>query len=194
MNPRDSASRLNPLLATLPFAPRTFAAWTLAACTFTALTLAPPCAFAAEPPAPATTGTGAASPLASLAWLSGSWVGTQGEMTTEEHWTDASGGLMLGMNRARRGGRAVMFEFLRIVARGDSISYVALPRGRNETPFPMKELSGKRVVFENPAHDFPQRIIYWQDKPGELHARTEGLMDGKVVSEEWIWKRVKAVK
>ncbi len=30
-----------------------------------------------------------------------------------------------------------------------------------------------RVVFENTAHDFPQRIIYWKDG-NDLRARIEG--------------------
>lgn len=139
----------------------------------------------------ATAAPASPAPLSSLAWMSGSWSGTQGGTSVEEHWTSPEGGLMLGMNRTRNGGRVVMFEFLRIVARGDSIAYIALPRGRGETAFPMKELAGKRVVFENPTHDFPQRILYWQETPGELHARTEGMMDGKLVSEEWVWKRAR---
>jgi len=147
-------------------------------------------ALAADAPAAAAK---PASPLAKLAWMSGSWTLTQGDRTVEEHWTSPEGGLMLGMNRATRGGRAVMFEFLRIVARGDSIAYVALPRGRGETTFPLKEMSEKRVVFENPTHDYPQRILYWQPKLGELSARTEGLMDGKPVTEEWTWKRTDIV-
>jgi hypothetical protein len=179
VNSRDFASKVASLAAGLALA---------------ALWLNAPHASAADAPAKAAFGAGAASPLAPLAWISGSWAGTQGETTTEEHWTDPTGGLMLGMNRARRGDRVVMFEFLRIVARGDSIFYIALPRGRGETAFPMKELAGTRVVFENLAHDFPQRISYWQDKPGELHARTEGTMDGKVVSEEWVWRKTKLVK
>jgi hypothetical protein len=146
---------------------------------------------ASDSPTPRLAPATARSPLASLAWLSGSWTVTQGTTTTEEHWTSPEGGMMLGMNRATRGGRAVMFEFLRIVARGDSVFYVALPRGRGETEFPMKERSAKRVVFENPAHDFPQRIVYWQEKPGELRARTEGLVRGERVSEEWTWRRAK---
>lgn len=179
MNSRDFASKLAPLAAGLVLA---------------ALSLNAALAWAADAPAKGASGAKAASPLAPLAWMSGSWTGTQGESTTEEHWTGTDGALMLGMNRTRRGGRVVMFEFLRIAARHDSLFYIALPGGRGETPFPIKELSGKRVVFENLAHDFPQRIVYWQDKPGELHARTEGTMDGKVVSEEWLWKRAKAVK
>jgi len=131
------------------------------------------------------------SPLDALAWMSGSWSGTQGDVTAEEHWTTPSGGLMLCVHRDLRGGRAVSFEFLRIVARGDTITFIAMPRGRNETPFPMKELGPKRVVFENPEHDYPQRILYWQEKPGELKAHTEGTIRGKLEFEEWTWKRSK---
>jgi hypothetical protein len=147
----------------------------------------------AAAPAPSPPARAAESPsaLAPLAWMSGSWESTQGETTVEEHWTSADGGLMLGMNRTRSRGRAVMFEFLRIVARGDSIFYIAMPRGRGETVFPLVERSEARVVFENPGHDFPQRVIYWREKPGELHARVEGRMNDKPVGEEWVWKRSK---
>jgi hypothetical protein len=109
----------------------------------------------------------------------------------EEHWSAADGGMMTAMHRDQRAGRVVSFEFLRVEAHGDSLVFVALPHGRNETPFPMKELAGKRVVFENPEHDFPQRIIYWQSRPGTLSARVEGTIHGKVESEEWTWTRRK---
>lgn len=54
------------------------------------------------------------------------------------------------------------------------------------TPFPLKELSGARVVFENPTHVFPQRIIYWKDGQ-HLRASIEGTANGKPASEEWRW-------
>ena len=55
----------------------------------------------------------------------------------------------------------------------------------------MVESGDKRVVFENKQHDFPQRILYWLDAQGALHARIEGPQGGKTVSEEWVWKRAK---
>lgn len=136
----------------------------------------------------------APSPLASLAWMSGSWTLTRGESVSEEHWTAADGGLMLGMNRALRAGRVVMFEFLRITERNDSLFYVAMPRGRGETVFPLVERAARRVVFENPGHDFPQRIVYWQERDGELRARVEGTMNGKPAGEEWVWRRAKPAR
>jgi hypothetical protein len=105
----------------------------------------------------------------------------------EEHWTSAKGNSMVGMHRDVAKGRTVVFEFLRIEQRGDQITYLSMPNGRSPaTPFALKELSGTRVVFENPAHDFPQRIIYWKDG-SDLRARIEGTINGKAGSEEWRW-------
>lgn len=132
-----------------------------------------------------------AAELASLSWMSGSWGGTQGPLKLEEHWSTPAGGLMVCMHKDVRDGKAVSFEFLRIVQRGDSLVFVALPRGRNETPFPMKEMSDRRVVFENLEHDFPQRVLYWSDRKGTLSARVEGTIDGKAESEQWTWRPVK---
>ena len=126
--------------------------------------------------------------LDSLAWLAGSWVGTVGGIDMEEHWTAAKGNSMIGLHRDVGKGRTLGFEFLRIEQQGEQIVYLSMPNGRSPaTPFPVKEVSSTRVVFENPAHDFPQRIIYWKDG-NDLRARIEGTMNGKAGSEEWRWR------
>lgn len=127
------------------------------------------------------------SSLAELAWMAGSWVGTTGGVEMEEHWTAPKGNSMIGMHRDVAKGRTMSFEFLRIEQQGDQVVYLSMPGGRSPaTPFPLKEVSGTRVVFENPKHDFPQRIIYWKDG-NDLRARIEGTMNGKAGSEEWRW-------
>ena len=45
-------------------------------------------------------------------------------------------------------------------------------------------------MFENAAHDFPQRVLYWLDDAGSLHARVEGHAGGGA-DEEWIWTRAR---
>ena len=44
------------------------------------------------------------------------------------------------------------------------------------------------VVFENPEHDYPQRILYLRDGD-ELTARIEGTAGGVEKSSEWTWTR-----
>jgi len=125
--------------------------------------------------------------LGDLSWMSGSWSGTARDIEMEEHWTAPKGNSMIGIHRDVAKGRTASFEFLRIEQQGDQVVYLSMPNGRSPaTPFPLKELSGTRVVFENPAHDFPQRIIYWKDG-ADLRARIEGTINGKAGSEEWRW-------
>ena len=125
--------------------------------------------------------------IADLAWMAGSWNGESSGIQMEEHWTAPKGNSMVGLHRDVGKGRTMLFEFLRIEQRGDVIVYLSMPNGRSPaTAFPLKEVTGTRVVFENPTHDFPQRIIYWKDG-ADLRARIEGTMNGKEGSQEWRW-------
>ena len=125
--------------------------------------------------------------LDSLSWMAGSWSGAARGVEMEEHWTSPKGNSMVGIHRDIGKGRTVSFEFLRIEQQDDRIVYLSMPNGRSPaTSFPLKEVTGTRVVFENPAHDFPQRIIYWKDG-NDLRARIEGTINGKAASEEWRW-------
>ena len=124
-----------------------------------------------------------------LSWMAGSWQGGQGEVEMEESWTAPRGGSLLGLHRDVRAGRTVSFEFFRIAEDEDGIVYYASPQGRPATPFRLVESGRERVVFANPQHDFPQRILYWKDAEGALHARIEGMQGGKPAFQEWRWTR-----
>jgi hypothetical protein len=85
---------------------------------------------------------------------------------------------MLGLSRTIRSGKTTSFEFLRI-ATGATTSYIAQPRGRPPTTFRLTASGADWARFENPAHDFPQRIEY-RRTPDGLHAETAGPdKDGK---------------
>ena len=119
--------------------------------------------------------TGQAFKLEDLAWLSGDWETAPGRRQIDEHWTAVAGGSMIGMSRTVAGGKTVFYEYLRIETRGDGIYYVAHPKARTPgTDFKLMRLSGQEAVFENPAHDFPKRIIYHKNADGTLTARIEG--------------------
>jgi hypothetical protein len=128
---------------------------------------------------------GTRASLDELAWMAGSWASKEGGRVSEEHWTGAAGGMMLGVHRDLEGGKAA-FEFLRIEERDGKVTYLASPQGSEPTPFTLIESAAQRAVFANPDHDFPQRILYWRE--GEsLCAAVEGPIDGETVSERWCW-------
>ncbi len=117
--------------------------------------------------------TPAKAVIADMAWLAGAWVGTRGTAGTtsiEERWSPPLGGAMLGVSRTVSRDRMVGFEFLRVVERDGGLVYVAQPGGKSPTEFVLTEVSGTRAVFENPRHDFPQRITYERSDEGALTA------------------------
>ncbi len=129
------------------------------------------------------------SDLSGLAWLAGSWILVSGNAVSEEHWTRPRGRTMLGLNRTVIDGRTAAFEYMRIESTPEGIVYFASPQGRHPpTRFVLVESSPRRAVFENPGHDFPQRIVY--ERTGDrLDARIEGRQDGRPISEQWSWRR-----
>jgi hypothetical protein len=132
-----------------------------------------------------------AADLDSLDWMAGCWSGEADGTQMEECWLPPAGGMLLGMHRDVLPGGRSFFEFLRIAADSAGvITYWASPRGRPPTPFRLSEVAPARVVFANPAHDHPQRILYWLGKDGRLHARVEGEEGGVRRVEEWSWSRV----
>jgi hypothetical protein len=140
-------------------------------------------------------GAAAGPPFDALAWLAGAWAGTDASgVVTEEHWTSPRGNTMFGVNRTIAGDETVFFEFLRIERDDDGLVYLAAPRGRAPaTPFRLIESDGTRLVFENPGHDFPQRIIYDLQADGvTLELRIEGTDDGGERSSRWRLQRVDA--
>lgn len=123
-----------------------------------------------------------------LAWMAGHWEMRGESRHVEEVWLAPEGRMLLGMGRTVRDGRAAAFEFLRIEARADGVFYVASPGGAPPTDFRLVTSEGTRAVFENPAHDFPQRIEYRLD--GEaLVARISAMDASAGPASEWRWTR-----
>jgi hypothetical protein len=127
--------------------------------------------------------------VSQLSWLAGSWASDTAGTRIEEHWMAPLGGEMVGMHRDVVRGKAASFEFFRIVDEPGGFAYLSSPKGRPATRFGLKEIAARKVVFENPTHDFPQRVLYWLDEKGSLHARIEGTWNGKPESEDWEWRR-----
>ncbi len=129
-----------------------------------------------------------------LGWLTGCWEmsARNGSLVISEHWMKPAGGSMIGMSRTVSGGKTASWEFIRIVADGGGLRYIAKPNtNKDETVFKMARSSAAEVIFENPAHDFPQRIIYRNGGTDSLFARIEGTRNGKASGMDIPMKKAK---
>ena len=131
-----------------------------------------------------------ASGVDSLAWLTGCWSRARPNGEVEEHWMKPAGGSLMGMSRTVQNGQTSEYEFLMIRAVNGKLAYVAKPSGQAEATFPLKSMTDKEVVFEDLAHDFPQRIIYRRNADGTITARIEGtLPNGQVRAVDFPFTR-----
>jgi hypothetical protein len=114
-----------------------------------------------------------------LGWMAGDWVSCTPREIVEERWLGPAGGGLVGVNLTRTpDGRS--FEFLRVDQGAKGLAYLASPGGRSPpTEFPLAEARPGYARFENPAHDFPKRIVYRREG-AELHAEVSG--DGPTLS------------
>jgi hypothetical protein len=114
--------------------------------------------------------------MGDMAWLAGAWVGKRSTGSSiEERWSPPLGGAMLAVSRSvNTSGKMSAFEFLRIVERDGGLIYIAQPGGAKGTEFVLTELgtekAPRRAVFENPRHDYPNRIVYELSAEGGLSA------------------------
>lgn len=126
-----------------------------------------------------------------LAWMSGTWSQIKDGEIVQESWLGPRDKMMAAVNLTSSTKRAPSFEFLRIVEGPNGLAYLASPGGKPPVEFKLKELGDKRVVFENLAHDFPHRVMYWIAGDGVMMARIEGEIRGKARGMEWRFELVK---
>ncbi len=124
-----------------------------------------------------------------LGWLSGCWAFTRNGRHVIENWTPAEGGTLVGVSRTVADGKTVEYEFLLIRAGAAGLEYVAKPSGQAEATFTSTRVTASEVVFENPAHDFPKRILYTRDGD-TLLAAIEGPRNGQTRRVEFPYMRV----
>jgi hypothetical protein len=131
-----------------------------------------------------------ADDVARLAWMAGSWTQEAGGVTTRETWLAPLGGVMAGAGQTNAPGKKPFISYYRISAEPAGATFTAILPGQPPTPFVLVPGKDGEAVFENKAHDFPQRVIF-RRCGDQLCGRIEGTVQGKLESEEWRYTRLK---
>jgi hypothetical protein len=128
--------------------------------------------------------------IADLSWLAGCWRQEASGRIVDEVWMAPAGDAILGMSRTVAKGRAVAHEFMQIRSGADGLEFVARPSGQAEATFRLVKSQAGELVFENPTHDFPQRVLYRQPSPDTLVGRIEGTEKGRTRAADFPMRRV----
>lgn len=142
---------------------------------------------------------GAAYRLKNVAWFAGQWRSPAAENAlSEEHWSQPSGGAMIGMFRAIRAEKPVLYEFLLIEESADGVAmrlrrFKAGMAELEKEPIRLKLTKANSVeaVFENPDNEKPKRITYRLSKEEKLTVIVETTRNGQPTTFSLDFERVK---
>ena len=130
-----------------------------------------------------------ASGIGRVAWMQGCWEAATTQRTIEEHWMTPRGGSMLGVSRTVRAGRLTAHELIVLRELDGGLAYEAHPSGQATTVFLATAVSDTLALFENPEHDFPQRVGYRPIGTDSLLAWIDGTTGGETRRVEFRYRR-----
>lgn len=129
--------------------------------------------------------------------LMGAWTDSVSEpgALVHEIWSRTDDGFHAGTGFVMVGQDTVFVELLSLAYDSTGLpSYDVRVPSQNEggmVRFPLTACNGDSMVFENPAHDFPQRIVYALQADGDWIARVSALgKEGESRGFSYRFKRV----
>ncbi|MCX2493614.1 DUF6265 family protein [Pedobacter sp. PF22-3] len=132
-------------------------------------------------------------PSKTFSFVLGSWEMQTPKGKIVEQWIQGANKIMKGKSSRVIGkGDSVLTETLQIRKIGKDVFYCSTVADQNdgkEVCFKLISTKGQIYIFENVAHDFPQRIVYQNLGKNEMLAWIEGELNGKSRKSEFRYKR-----
>jgi hypothetical protein len=129
--------------------------------------------------------------LKNLEWVIGTWKRETSHGIMYENWKMINDTLMKGkVYRLMEADTVVMEQLSLEIIDGDIFYVPVVPHNKGAVYFKLIEQPGDKSIFENPEHDFPQRIIYSKISGDSLHARIEGMNKGIESGRDFYFKRI----
>lgn len=126
-------------------------------------------------------------------WLLGTWTQQSEQGILEETWTSANDSTLAGTSFFIKDKDTLHHETILLQEKDNNLLYIATIKGENEdeaVTFPLTSSTDNTLIFENPKHDYPQKIMYSYNK-NQLTATISGIQFGKKSTESFAMKKVK---
>jgi len=119
--------------------------------------------------------------LSKTSWLIGTWQKQSAKGILSESWQQLDDSTFVGRSFFVNNGDTVSSEFIRLEQRNNKLYYIPTVADQNDgrpISFTLTNLTDSSVTFENPEHDFPQKIYYQFQKPDSLIAEVSAMVNG----------------
>lgn len=128
-------------------------------------------------------------------WLLGEWEKSDSLGILKETWISKDDSTFVGQSYYFQNKKDTFHdEQIELVQDGEHLIYKTTVKGENNDapiPFQMTKDEDSLLVFENPKHDYPQKIQYKLLKDGSLIATVSGKQNGKNSSQNYPMTRKK---
>ncbi|WPU97766.1 DUF6265 family protein [Mucilaginibacter sp. cycad4] len=134
------------------------------------------------------------NPIAQAKWLIGSWKNQSAKTLDLETWKKLNDSTFLGRSYSLSGTDTVSSEQIRLEQHARKLYYIPTVKNQNDgeaVTFTLTSSDNKHLVFENPEHDFPQKITYTQITKDSLVAEISGVRKGRQKTITFPMKRVR---
>jgi hypothetical protein len=127
--------------------------------------------------------------LEKMSWLVGEWENKMPEGVLTETWTKSNDSTFIGKTLFINEKDTLHSEEIILIQKGETLLYIPTVKGQNDDkPVEFKMTESKtenEFAFENPAHDYPQKIVYKKVSDTKLVATISGKQQGKPSSESY---------
>nr|WP_295930112.1 DUF6265 family protein [uncultured Dyadobacter sp.] len=128
-----------------------------------------------------------------LSPIEGTWLHKRTNGDIYEQWSRKNATEFVGTSYKLTGRDTMPLEKVSLYLKGKEIVYAPVAAGQNnekQVLFRLKSIDGSRFVFENPQHDFPQRIVYDFRSADSLYAHIEGNVNRKSKRINYPYRRI----
>ena len=127
-------------------------------------------------------------------WLLGNWENKSIEGSLTESWEKANDSTYNATSYYIKGKDTLHHESIHLQQKGEALTYTATIKGQNDdkpVAFNLTVSTEKQLVFENPKHDYPQKISYTQVSKDSIVAEISGVQQGKPSTEKYTMGKIK---
>ena len=132
--------------------------------------------------------------LNKAAWLIGNWGDTSDKGVLTESWIKTNDSVYHGESYFVVKNDTVFSENIELEEANGKLAYIVTVPGQNEEKpvrFEMTLINDTGIIFENPQHDFPNKITYNKITNDSIVAQISGTQNGKHATETFAMKRQK---
>ena len=131
--------------------------------------------------------------LQKMSWLVGHWEQKLPDGLLIENWKKENDSIFSGDSYFVNIKDTIHFESIKLIQKNEELTYVANVLGQNnDKPINFKHITSKIdnvFSFENPSHDFPQKITYTKVNEKNLIATISGIQNGKIRQESYVMRK-----